>query len=832
MTTSSTTRTPSPTRGYLASRLILVAAGCFIIGLAALLRFHDLGVRTFQADESVSSLIAVQASEMRGYEYLPSTHGPLPHFASAATFIVAGDNDTTARFAAALVGVLLALLPFAFRRELGRVGAVAAALGLAVSPSLLYYSRFTNPEIYVALFSFATAIVIWRYLAAPHRGYLYALSLVLALMFVSSEMALVIAPIFAIYLYFRTGEGLVEQMNEREEFDDLSNMVTHYSILGVPHDAPTKLIRRAYRDRIDGTDIRSEREAIAHAYGVLTNEQRRETYDRKLARSIVDAAAGEVHAPGTVARTLVAMLAGPITIAWPLLGGMRARIGLRTLPASADVMLVLTLLALPFYGPMIQALPFVGDRGFAGQQIVYVIGGTTVTPGGETPIMLGTLGAIFALAAIAGAMWRWNVWVICSAVFYGTAIAFFTGFFTNSGGVWTGFWGTMDYWSRPEAQVTAGPTYYYAMMLPVYEFLPLLVAALGVLYVAARGGARNRTAMTAGVATIIGVSLMPAGVPYGGEHRAILALVVTGAAVLAMRMPDVTKFLAFWSVSAFFAFMVVPARDPWLAVHIVLPLTLLAARLLNDAIVAIPTPAMTRPRLSVAFGPRLMQAGLGAAFVVTALVSMRTGMLASWGHAGLPQLDRSLATRDAGDTPVEILMPTQTAPDVRELRDAIARAALRSSDGTEIPIVLDTSHDFASSWLWYLRGYRGLELRDLRRPSEVPSNAIVLADSRNRANIEGTGLLLSLTFTQKWAFPQKRYSGYSASDIAASLIDGAVWGEWSVYIRDRGSVGELRSSEGVAFFPRELEAALPPSRTSDVLSIGVAPEGAPSVDAP
>ena len=45
-------------------------------------------------------------------------------------------------------------------------GALIAALLLAVSPTLLYFSRFAREDIYIAFFMLAMAICIWRYLAA------------------------------------------------------------------------------------------------------------------------------------------------------------------------------------------------------------------------------------------------------------------------------------------------------------------------------------------------------------------------------------------------------------------------------------------------------------------------------------------------------------------------------------------------------------------------------------------------------------------------------------------------------------------------------------------
>jgi hypothetical protein len=84
-------------------------------------------------------------------------------------------------------------------------------------------------------------------------------------------------------------------------------------------------------------------------------------------------------------------------------------------------------------------------------------------------------------------------------------------------------------------------------------------------------------------------------------------------------------------------------------------------------------------------------------------------------------------------------------------------------------------------------------------------------------------MALSLTYTQRWAFPS-RLEGRSAADVAAELLSAASWSDWLRYAADRSSVGELRTSGGVAYFPRELITALPPQRASDVLSTGVEPE--------
>ncbi|MEX2227626.1 MAG: hypothetical protein WEB52_14390 [Dehalococcoidia bacterium] len=440
--------------------------------------------------------------------------------------------------------------------------------------------------------------------------------------------------------------------------------------------------------------------------------------------------------------------------------------------------------------------------------------------------MLITLGAIVGAAGVFGWMWRWNAWVICWATFYGITMTMFTGFFTNQGGIWTGYWGTLDFWMRPEAEYTTRAPYYYGMLLAVYDFLPAIIIAAGAAFCAVRGRRQDRVTMLGAAAALAVIVAMPAWTPFLAGHKPALSLLVACAAVLTLRMPPMTRFLAFWAAGAFFAFAAVPAKEPWLMVHVTTPVVFLAARLVNDGIAAVPVPQVSMPRLRANFTPRLAQASLAATFAGLAVFTLQAGVLASWGHGNVPQLRNALAYRDEGDTPIELIQPQQTSPDVREVRDAIARAGDETGLGRSVPVALDSSYSFAQTWLWYLRDYDHLTLTDMRRGFDVPAGAVVLVDSRNRGKLAGAETALSVTYTQQWAFPH-RVDDASAADIASDLVSIDAWSDWMRYATDRASVGQLRTTGGVAYFPRDLVTVLPPNRASDVLSTGVEPADAP-----
>ncbi len=69
------------------------------------------------------------------------TDSPLLFTLNTVLFALFGASDFTARLAPAFFGTVLVLLPAFFRRDLGRVGALVASTLLALSPSIVFFSR-------------------------------------------------------------------------------------------------------------------------------------------------------------------------------------------------------------------------------------------------------------------------------------------------------------------------------------------------------------------------------------------------------------------------------------------------------------------------------------------------------------------------------------------------------------------------------------------------------------------------------------------------------------------------------------------------------------------
>ena len=129
--------------GLLGRRLrvdLLLGVFAVLVLLTVLTRFVNLGARTMSHDETTHVYFSWLLEQGRGYSHDPLSHGPLQFFSPATSYFLFGDTDASARFPAAIDGVLVVLLVWAFRRWIGNLSAVVtAALHLRLTlPDVLH----------------------------------------------------------------------------------------------------------------------------------------------------------------------------------------------------------------------------------------------------------------------------------------------------------------------------------------------------------------------------------------------------------------------------------------------------------------------------------------------------------------------------------------------------------------------------------------------------------------------------------------------------------------------------------------------------------------------
>jgi len=840
-----------------------IALFAALIALASVLRFWDLGSRTFHGDEAIHAGFAWQLMDGRGYVHNPLTHGPFQFFGTALVFILFGDSDYTARVLPALFGTALVALPFFFRGYLGRPGAFIAALLLAVSPTLLYFSRFAREDIYIAFFMLAMAICIWRYLAQPRRLYLYLIAALLALCFATKEVAYIAVAMLLVYLNLAAAQELAAQILStrttgwlpEEPENEGEAPQSHYDVLGLAKDASAREIRHAYTRLTKGGESREGPQRIEHAFKTLSDSWKRQAYDRFMARSprddVATDATEEPAAPGLWKRLLVQAALLPtawlLVAFWPLLSSLRRRLRLIAFPRAGEVLMLIACLALPLYAAAVEKLPFVGDRG-------------ATNTASEVLVMHVTVMALIAASFCLGLLWRWRVWTVCAAIFYVIFILLFTSFFTNPNGFWTGTWGSLDYWlSQQPVALGNQPSYYYFMLLPVYEFLPLVFALGAAVFYVLRGKRAHKAVALVALAVVFALALIGEHIPLIGPYRTEIGFVTIIAAMLALPMDALTRFLFYWTLSALFAFTLAGEKMPWLNVHLALPLSILAARVLGTLVsgleVRMELPPLRRwaplagaslaagsaivvfvlvgpgraassagwlllaavlatvvwsgRRFSPQTAARVAAISLGAMLLV---FTMRTSILSSWGHPDLLKNANTLASQDRGDTPVEMLVFVQSSPDIPVVRDAIDKVAEVSGEGVDLPIVIDSRDDYSWPWTWYLRKYEKLTIQDIGDGYQPPAGSVVLVSYQDSKRLKMDPSLFTegTRYHQRWWFPED-YSGLSSAQVLRELVDTDSWESWRRYFVKKTPPSGIPALDAVAYFPRDV-------RYSEVLS--------------
>ncbi|MEM7031737.1 MAG: hypothetical protein AAF629_19440 [Chloroflexota bacterium] len=76
-----------------------------------------------------------------------ANYSPMMATLNSLTFLLFSVSDTTARFGAVLLGLVLVILPFGLRKQLGVFAALIASFILSLSASSLYWARFNTGDI-------------------------------------------------------------------------------------------------------------------------------------------------------------------------------------------------------------------------------------------------------------------------------------------------------------------------------------------------------------------------------------------------------------------------------------------------------------------------------------------------------------------------------------------------------------------------------------------------------------------------------------------------------------------------------------------------------------
>src|SRR5215831_12842149 len=148
-------------------------------GVALALRWPELNRRPMHNDEAVNAVKFGQLWNHEGYKYDPNEHhGPSLFYSTLALERLTGApgvdqfTDARLRWVTVLFGLgLLLLLPLILD-GLGAPATAWAALFTAVSPALVFYSRYFIHEMLLAFFTFLALGSGWRYWRTRRIGWM------------------------------------------------------------------------------------------------------------------------------------------------------------------------------------------------------------------------------------------------------------------------------------------------------------------------------------------------------------------------------------------------------------------------------------------------------------------------------------------------------------------------------------------------------------------------------------------------------------------------------------------------------------------------------------
>ena len=705
----------------------------FVALVAAAMRLWELDGRTMHYDEAIHLHFSWKLA--RGVEYIhsPWMHGPFQIELVAVALKYLGDTDYLARLPYALFGVTLTVLPYFMRRLIGDKGAVCAAVILAFSPSLLYFSRFGRNDILMAVWAVLLLIMLWQYGINSRKRHLFGAAVVTALMLATKETAYFVILFMGLAAMALGWRELWEFVKTRRGLTGMGGYAGFFILLAtltLPQAAALiALVQSPLGLTIASRDTGSTGDtgapvweapfvtlplwaapvwlhivAVAALVGVglalaMWLWRIRGPIDLiSIAVAVLATVAavsvvvvGPFHNLLVASQVVEGISDGPLAdcaagAVIMLLGIAALRLNLASVIGWRGVMLLL--------GPAILLtwawLMFLwGGADFVGQMLPAAVPAEDLAGGRIAVNYLIPVLALLALlvtGATVGIVWGGGLWIGCAAVFYAIWTVLYTTMFTNWAGVFTGSWQSLGYWLMQQ-DVARGnqPWYYYFVGLSVYELVAFAFGAVGVVWLIRRRDA------------------------YGG-----MGLV-----------------LAAWVIATLVLYTVAAEKMPWLLVNITVPLAVVAGMFLGHLMDGIAWASLTRrAAAALILGPVWLAL---AVWIIWLAARGEIGSLAIWlavlillplagGMAymirGHPQAGRSVALGIAAlllifgaagavraaytydDSNIEILAYAQGSADL-EHTYAELRETVLGDGASEAAVKVD--YDMWYPFQWYVR---------------------------------------------------------------------------------------------------------------------------------
>lgn len=402
------------------------------LGLIALFaHLWMLGDRALHHDETLHASYSWFLFVGRGYIHDPLLHGPLLYHLGALSYFLFGDNDFTARLSAALAGTALTLTPYLIRREIGRPAALIAAGYLLISPVTLYVGRFFRHDIYSVLCEALVFAAIVRYASTRNPRWLLVGAAAFGLMSVNQETSYLYTlimgvPLIATFLWriYKPGLAMVAALG----------LLLIALVFILPAHAQVDGAHHAIRDPQTGAMLIDPERPGFFGWPPLATE------DNEYALRIRN------RSDDDGGRSLLENLGVYLGDLWQFFGHPAIMLGMGLSLATVGAL--------------------------------YHLIWRRPEAGGLTPWQAARARGD-ATAAVFASLAQGRRWLVALLIFLSIYALFFTAFFSNLLGLITGTTGSLLYWlAQHNVQRGSQPGHYYLIQLIIYEPLLLLFGAV------------------------------------------------------------------------------------------------------------------------------------------------------------------------------------------------------------------------------------------------------------------------------------------------------------------------------------------------------------------
>ncbi len=180
-----------------------------IVIIAFRVRFCQLDLKLFHHDEAIHAWFSFDLLTKGTWVYDPSYHGPFLYYVTAGMFSLFGASDLVGRLLPALFGFAIIPLVYAIYRlgYINKIQTLVAALFLAISPDMVYFSRFLRHDIFMLFFTLLLLVAALYYLERRQTRFAIIAAIAMAGALCCKEEMPVILLIFASFFLFALWKG-------------------------------------------------------------------------------------------------------------------------------------------------------------------------------------------------------------------------------------------------------------------------------------------------------------------------------------------------------------------------------------------------------------------------------------------------------------------------------------------------------------------------------------------------------------------------------------------------------------------------------------------------